>query len=391
MTLSSKSIKKPLKVLHTIYSLEAGGAERVVYHYALYHNRENFIPIVCGIKKGGEFAKEIEKLGVKVYIANEGNSSPLEIVKRIRKIIKEENVSIVHSHGQVANTWTIPAVLNSSVKCFVKTEHNVHYPGFKARIHSLINRSFYFLNDKIFAVSDAVRNAHLSAAFAGRDRFVTVHNGIDYDPFESVEIDKENLLKELNIGKDCLIVGTIGSLTKQKRQDVFLRAMAKVCNEFDDVRGIIVGKGPLMEELQSLSKRLNIENKVVFCGLRRDIPQILKLIDIFVLSSDWEGFPISLLEAMASGCPSVATNVGGNREAIEEGVNGYLVPPDDYIALAEKICNLLRNRRIIMDIGTNAKKIFLEKFTAEKMVGKSEEIYLDILKEKNSAVAKKYN
>ncbi len=379
MTLSSDSLKRPVKVLHTIYSLEAGGAERVVYHYALYHRKEKYIPVVCAIKKGGVFAGEIEKLGVNVYVASQGQSSAVGIIKKLRQIIRDENISVVHSHGQVANTWTIPAVLFSSVKCFVRTEHNVFYPGFKAQIHSLINRFLFFKNDAIIAVSDAVRNAHLDRAFAGKSKYITVHNGIDAKRFGDVIIDRGRMLKEMGIDDDCLIVGTVGSLTKQKRQDVFIRAMAGVFKNEKKAVGIIVGEGALRNELSELSKELGIADKIIFCGLRRDIPEILKLIDIFVLSSDWEGFPISLLEAMASGCANVVTDVGGNSEAVNDGVSGFLVPAGNPAALAEKICNLLSNKEILKETAKKSRKRFLEKFTAENMVFDTEDIYSRII------------
>lgn len=384
MTPSSKSSDKPVKVLHTIYSLEAGGAERVVYHYALYHRKNNYVPVVCAIKKGGEFAEEIRKHGVKVYLATEKNSGPFDIIKKIRQIIIEENISVVHSHGQVANSWTIPAVFFSPVRCFVRTEHNVYYPGFKAKIHSFINRSTFFLNDRIIGVSDAVKNAHIDTAFAGRSKYITVHNGIDRHPFEDVKVEREKMLKDIGISDNCLIVGTVGSLTRQKRQDVFLRAMAEVCEKVKNVRGMIVGKGGLADELLTLSKELHIDDKVSFCGLRTDIPEILNLMDVFVLSSDWEGFPISLLEAMASGCPNVVTDVGGNREAVEDGISGFLVPPDNPSLLAEKICTILQNKEVLKNTGNNARQYFLENFTAEKMVIKTEEIYSQVILEKNS-------
>jgi len=180
--------------------------------------------------------------------------------------------------------------------------------------------------------------------------------------------------------QDCFSVGISANFTRQvKRVDVFIRAAALVLKEIPHVRFCIAGEGNLRDELVGLSRELGISGNVMFLGALTDVHDVLKGWDIGVLSSDSEGMSNSILEYMASGIPVVATAVGGNRELVEEGVNGFLVARGDHVSMAARICELLEDRDLRKRMGDQGRRIVSEKYDWEIVKGEYESFYLRLL------------
>jgi len=168
-----------------------------------------------------------------------------------------------------------------------------------------------------------------------------IYNGIDTSRYSLLDT-RAQLLNEFNFPGGSFILGSVGRLTYQKGFDLLLAALAQL--RLDNVYTIIAGSGEELEPLRAQAQRLKIDEKVIFAGYRRDIPRLLAGVDLYVHSSRFEGMPIAVLEAMASGRPIVATAVDGTRELIQDGVEGWLVPPDDVQALAQAIETALLER-----------------------------------------------
>ena len=364
------------KVLHGVYSFKMGGAEKIVSYYARYHDRSRFEPIICSLTSGGELEEEIKKFNVKTFMFNKQKIFPLLFLIKLIKFIKREKIDIIHSHNFVVNNWFIVAALLSGVKNRIRTDHTVQNQFYKkGLLFSVISNILGLLNKKITSVCERVRVSNQKKGIFGRGRYITIYNGIDPDLYLAKEINKGRFYKEFFIEEGSKIVGNVGNLTLQKGQRYFIEAAKILSDQYKDVAFLIVGNGPLRNELENLAKKLEIKEKVIFSGVRTDIPELLQFMDIFVLSSLREGFSIAILEAMAAKKSCVVTDAGGNSEVVEDGVTGFIVPPNDPIQLADKILTLLKDDNLRNSFGEKGRKRVLENYTAERMVKETERIY----------------
>ena len=218
---------------------------------------------------------------------------------------------------------------------------------------------------------------------AGPGKFVTIHSGIDLAYFRSVRVDPAVKRKELGLPPEGPIVGTVGRLVPIKGLEWLLKAAPRVLAEFPQACFVIIGDGPMLGELRELTAILGIGLRVVFLGAREDVPECLAAFDLFVLPSLNEGMGRVLLEAMAVGCPVVATRVGGIPDIVADRTTGLLVPPRDDRALAEAILTLLRDRSRRVAYGEAARRHVDGRFDVETMVRNIERLYDEVWQEKH--------
>ena len=212
-------------------------------------------------------------------------------------------------------------------------------------------------------------------------RICTVINGIKTGCF-APRPRPSHLMDEFKLPSSCQVVGTVGRLDGVKDQESMIEAFALVVKVVPEARLFLVGDGPMRDELQELIASHSLDEKVVITGTRDDIPEILNLFDLFVLTSVSEGTSISLLEAMASGLPSVVTNVGGNPSIIDHGINGLLVEPKEIKNIADAIVSLLRDSSRREQFGQRAMAKVRANYSLEKMIADYEEIYFRLLRKK---------
>lgn len=211
------------------------------------------------------------------------------------------------------------------------------------------------------------------------DKIDVVYNGVDSSLFR--QIYNSHTLRQKYGLKDCeYVVGIAANFSRPvKRVDIFIKAAAAVHKKIPNVKFMILGGGYLREDLERLAISLNIVKYVIFTGLVENIAPVLSVWDVGVISSDSEGFSNSILEYMAAGLPVVATNVGGNSELVKDGASGFLVPPDDYLALAEKIVYLLSDPKLREKMGKEGLCIVRKKFAWDKKIKEIEQYYCQIL------------
>lgn len=370
------------KIMYIIDSLRIGGAEELLLTVVRKIDREKYnISVVCLFDEG-PLANEIRTTGVKVEFLRMRNRLDLPTFIKLIHLIRNEDIKIVHTNLFDSNFFGRMAAKLADVPVMVATEHNV-YP-WKKRRHIFIDKLMARFTDRIIAISDAVRLWTSEHENIDLEKFVTIYNGIDINRFD-LPVDIYEKKKELRLDPRVPLIGTIGTLTGQKGHKYLLEALAKVTKVIPDVKLLIVGDGHLRTKLEELSVNLGLGENVIFCGWRRDIPEILAILDLFVLSSLWEGLPLAILEAQACGKPVVASNVDGIPEAVNDGQTGLLVPPKDPERLARAIVKLLRDKGLAMKMGEAGRKLVRQKFTSEIMVGKIEEIYDSLLKSKLNA------
>lgn len=236
--------------------------------------------------------------------------------------------------------------------------------------------------DLTIVESDVNRQTALNRYRLDPAKTVSVYHGIELQRFDR-SFDRQAIRQTLGLSHQQAVIGTVGRLTPQKAHHIFLEAAAIVKHTLDHVKFLIVGDGELRQELERRARQLGLAEHVLLTGYRRDIPELLSVFDVFVLSSLYEGLPLSILEAMAMAKPVVATRVDGVPEAVVDGETGLLVPPNDSAALAEAICFVLQNPWRAQAMGQAGRRRVEAMFRQEMMVAQTEQLYLRLGKQDN--------
>lgn len=370
----------PVNILHVISKLPVGGVENQLLTTLKNYDRMKLNPLVCSLLDKGEIGKEIEDAGIEVFSLNKlKHRFDLTIVKDIYSLIKKRNIKIVRTHQYHANLYGRLAALLAKTPCIVASVHNVY--TIDRKLHRrMINRFLARFTDKVVAVSEIVKKDILKYDGLRKDKVTVIYNGIDTDRL--LNKDSNVIRSEFNISSDVPVTGTIGRLTFQKGQKYLIEAVSIIKEKFPKIMLLIVGDGPMKDELQNYAKALGLNEHVIFTGSRRDIPALLAAMDIFVLPSLWEGLPNALLEAMASGKPIIATDIPPVREAINFEKEGILVPARNSSAIASSIEFLLVNKTFAVIFGNNAQERAYSDFNITTTVDKYTNLYEDILSNK---------
>ncbi len=367
------------KVVHIVENLRIGGLERVIASIVLGLDNSKYEVEVWCLVRGGEVAQELSSKGVLVKILGMNSyHNPFQILA-LSRVIRKENVYILHTHGYFGNTFGRLAAILAMTPVIIAHVHTT-YHGFKKR-HLLIERLLSLFTDKIVCVSQAVRKFVVEVEGINEKKTTLIYNGVgEPRSFEMVSDETVNR-KSLGISDKDIVVIAVASLTPHKGHQILLEAARVVTKRYENVRFLIAGDGPLRNELESYTREAGLSSKVVFTGQRKDVATLLSLGDFFVLPSiEREGLGIALIEAMAAGLPVIGTRLGGIPEVIEDRVNGLLVAPGNPGELATAIEKLASDRSMKAKMGMKAKQIYKLKFTADKMTWGIEFLYEDLLR-----------
>lgn len=298
----------------------------------------------------------------------------VDALLHLRQRLKTENITAIHSHDYKGNLLGVLAT------CGMGVEHIASIRGYTERTLAL---RFYKLIDLIVlrfiphitTVSEHMRQQLISSGLPP-DRIVTIHNVIDVDTFaKAAKRDCTTLLSELRLKPDDFIITIVGRLTLEKGHWDFLHAARELHSSIPESRFLIVGSGPLAEDLQHQTRIWNLDDAFRFVGYRKDIARLMMISDIVTIASHREGLPNVLLEALALGKPVVATQVGGIPEVIQDGKTGILVPARNPQALAQAIINLYRDPHLAKLLGLQGRKLIEQRFSAQVFVQRMIEFY----------------
>lgn len=322
----------PVRLLYLIVTLPVGGAEEHLLSLVRNLDHERFSPLVCCIGKSGPIGKEIENTGGRVIELGklERGGYDGKIVSLLVDTIRRERVGLIHSHLYHANFYGRLAASRAGVPVVCSIHNTYVRPKAHRRI---INWWLARRTPVIIAGSEAIKNDILRYDGVPSGTVRVIPYGVDVEKFD-IPLSRNEARKKLGFSADRFLVGTVGRLEEQKGQSYLVEAAAMLRREGLNISLLLIGSGREEKRLRDLVAREGIAEEVLFLGTRRDLPDLFRAMDVFVLSSLWEGLPLALLSAMASGVPVVATPVGGIPEVIRDGVNGFLVPPADAGALA---------------------------------------------------------
>jgi glycosyltransferase involved in cell wall biosynthesis len=313
------------KVLHIMAALPVGGAETLLLASLKAGDQDCVSYLVCSLSDKGPVGEEMERAGIEVIpLGRMGHKRfDVGIILSLCRLMRHREVDIVHTHLYHAGRYGRIAAALARVPCVVATFHNI-YKTSRFKQHCF-NWALGKVTDRVIAVSEAVKDHLVRYDHLDPASITVVPNGIDLRVFSGHNGAKAR--RSLGVPSDAYLIGTVGRLEVQKGQIVLLQAMRELMTECPEARGLIVGGGSQEGILRRVADDLGLRDRVIFTGLRRDIPELLAALDLFVLPSLWEGFPLALLEAMASGLPVVATSVGGVPEIISDRSIGILIDP----------------------------------------------------------------
>jgi len=359
-----------LNLCMIVNNLDVGGLEKVVIDLLRELDRERFRLFLICLEGPGKLFDQVDLPASQKLVLHKRTKQGLfegkldmAAAAAIRGFLHDNEIDILHAHNLAPLVYGgIAAHLLRPRPRIIYSEHNQIYratPFQKSKFWWYAN-----LADEIVAVSHDLKRT-LQDKIRVRPPVVTVHNGIDGGRFTSID---SQVRQELGIGDDEFVVGTAVVLSEQKGITYMLQAARLVADEDPSVRFVLAGDGPLREELVAEAKSLGLGDRVLFPGYRRDVPELITAYDVYALSSLWEGLPLALLEALAIGRPIVATTVGGNPEVVEDGVNGFLVPPRNPEKLAARILDLKRDDELVARIRSANRERFESEFSLPCMV-----------------------
>lgn len=358
-------------VLHLLQGLYVGGLEYMVARLVNRLDRDRFLPSVCCFDKVGALQNSLCS-DTKVTLLKRKPGTDLSYPFKLAKLLKQDKIDILHVHNSTAYFYGVLAGKLAGTKRIIYTEHARDVaPNFKSCV---MDKVLSLMTDRIVVVAEFLKTNLVQREWFNPEKISIIYNGIDGAPFAG-EFDRETIIRELGIASDAKIIGIVARLDPIKNHRCLISAMQKVKGHFPDAMLLVIGDGPLRSELEELAAAVELQESIRFLGTRKDIPQLLSVLDIFVLCSLSEGQPLTILEAMAAGKPLVATAVGGIPEVIGEGVDGIVVPSNDADKLADALLELLREERKRRVMGARAREKFAEQFTVERMVEKYEKIY----------------
>lgn len=369
--------------MFVVPDLRIGGAERHVTTLAPKMDSTRFMPSVICIGEKGRLFDALPQAGIEAAALNlGGKKNAFRALRQLVSKMRSARPDVVVTRGYNAEVLGRIAAVIAGVKHSIVWVHSAVDIEPRSWIRKSADQLLLPWTASYFGVAEAQRGYIVDGLDCPDDKVRIIHNGVELDLFDTTT--DRSILAEFGI--DCLgdpVVGIVASLRPEKGHVTLLHAARIVLNDVPRLRLLIVGDGAIRAELEALCANLGIANNVCFCGARSDIGQVLRAMDVFTLSSNTECFPISVLEAMACARPVVCTDVGGISEVVEDGVSGYLVPPQDPAQLAARLKELLSNPALALRMGQAARLRIEAEFSLERSVVATERAIEDIVYGRN--------
>jgi glycosyltransferase involved in cell wall biosynthesis len=364
-----RQLPSPRCIMHVTWSMVAGGAE--VYALTLLRNLQpdQFRGAICAIDQGGALEPEFRRLGIPCHIMHRKPGIEWSLIWRLYRLFRDEQVDVVHTHHFNQIFYSALAARLAGAR-LVHTEHSVELYDRPRRRIAL--RLLSMLCQQVLAVGDDVRQFLIDGVGIAPGKVGVINVGVDV-PRESVS--RVAARRSLGLDPHARIVVIIARLYPEKNHGLLLRAFARVTGRLPDARLLIVGGGVEEQSIRRQIAELGLSENVDVLGVRRDIDKILTASDLVALTSDREGLPIAVLEAMALARPVVVTAVGELPAIVNDGTTGRVVPPADEAKLADAIYELLCNPPLCAEMGENGRRFVAERFNIKDMIDSHQAIY----------------
>ncbi len=364
-------------MLQLVNGFAIGGGEMKVLELVQRLDKSRYNITVCSVGQGGPLEAEFRKTVERVEIYDKKISFDFSLVTKVARLMKEQEIEILQTTLFYADIIGAYAAYLVKVPVVVSWEPVTgpfafrHYWSYKVAIQKI---------DRVVAVSEDIRQRVIRERKLPPEKVMTIHYGVDLEKFAPE--DQELTRTDIRVSNDHLVLGTVARFDHSKGHKYLIDAAPEIVRQFPNVRFVLVGDGPLRQEIEQQIEQLELSDYFVLLGFRRDVKQLLGLFDLFILPSVSEGLPNAVLEAMACSNPVVATAVNGVVEVIEEGSTGYLLPPRNSARMAEAVIKMLASPQNMKEMGRKGRERVTNHFSVEQQINKFEELYYSLYAEK---------
>jgi glycosyltransferase involved in cell wall biosynthesis len=369
------------KVMRIISDLPVGGVENRLLA-VLPSLKHKYDIQICCIRARGILADEFEKAGIPVVVKYFRSRLHPVSLYRLAAYMREQRVDLVHTHMYRPNISGVIAAKLAKVPVIISQVHSVDHWDNRRQV--FMDSLLVSWRDRVIAVSEAVKQDYIKRTGMDPQKCVVIYNGIDTDNFNRSG-QAERIKQKWGINPDDKVVGIIARIVPAKDHMTFIQAAKQIHGNIPQVKFLIVGeeegKCGILAQLEARVAEWGLTNEVIFTGPQKDIADLLSVMDVSVLSSIREGFSNVALESMAAGVPMVATDVGGNAEAIKHGTTGFLVPAASPSALAEAIIKIITSPALAESMRRAARKR-AQLFSLQNNIQQIDQLYSDMLDRK---------
>jgi sugar transferase (PEP-CTERM/EpsH1 system associated) len=378
-----------LRVLHVIDRLDVGGTEHGIVKVIQGLSGDEFAHHICTVRGFDANFARTHGLENKVHVAGRSSSGFQFLVGGLARIMREFRPQIVHSRNWGA-IEAIPAARLARVPVAIHSEHGYEVDmlaGLPMR-RRILRRAAYAAADFVFTVTEELRTYHARQVWLSPERIGVLRNGVDTSRFAPRLEEREENRRRLGLAGSDIVVGTVGRMVSIKDHATLLQAAEVLVGRGIPVHVLLVGSGPeLTRHREFVAATPILSGRVTFVGSATDVPALLNAMDVFVLPSLSEGMSNTLLEAMASGLPVVATRVGGNPELIEDERSGWLFKPRDVANLAARLERLAVDSDLRQLVGQDARRRVVQHFSLESMITGYRDLYLGLARKRGILTA----
>lgn len=389
------------RVLHIITRLIVGGAqENTMYTADLLDKGRYQVEVLSGPQTGseGSLIEEVRDRGIELAISPHllrqvNLHQDIYCLLLLTRFIRKGKYTIVHTHSSKAGIIGRLAAKMAGTPVIV---HTVHGWSFHDHMHPVLRSTYILLErwialftDKIIVVTRKDIDKGIRYRIGYPDQYRLIHSAIPLDEFDPSQINRETVRAELGIPQDALVLGNVGRFSDQKNPLDWVRIAGIVSRKIPDSRFLLVGDGPLRSEVYAALISENILDKTILTGLRRDVPRMMASMDVFLLTSLWEGLPRVIPQAMAMRLPVVANGVDGSSEAILHGVTGYISPPGSLDEMANYCIDLFHDPSKRTEMGQKGREFALREFDLRQMVAQIDEVYQELVDRHKTAGSKR--
>lgn len=376
-----------IKIAHIVTNFALGGAQDYLITTIQNLNQNKFDIFIFGHLEG----ERIEVLGKLINVKSANVSALSREISPVKDIIaifqifwllKKYKIDLVHTHSSKAGVVGRIAAKLAGVGIIIHTIHGFSFHDFmtqgRRKAFILLERLMARITDALLLVSEKEKKIATELKIIPKKYLGTIYNGVDFLPFEK-SVDLVSLRKTLDFDSKDFIVGFSGRFSQQKAIHILIESFSVINKEFPQTKLLLVGDGILRNDLELLAKKLNIFNKIRITGFKDNVASFYKIMDVFVMTSLWEGLSRSLAEAMYAKLPVIATDVGGTSDAVINHVTGWLVKPNNVMEVVDALREAITSPDIRMKMGENGFNFAKTTFNLEKNSRQISDLYIKLL------------
>ena len=367
------------KVLEVIRQGRIGGGESHLLDLVYYFHKEEIKPI-CLSFSDGEMINRLTQMGINCHIINTKRPFDITVQNKIIKLIKDEDIEIVHAHGSRAASNLIYPIIKTKLP-FIYTVHGWSFHDDQSflikKIRSWSEKLICHYANQVICVSQS--NSETGRITFGLKDAIVIENGVNLDRFNP-HSQYTNLREEFGFSSSDFVIGFIARCTKQKNPIVFLESLIEAHNTNSSIKGLFIGEGDMDSEVDDFIKSHHMNDYLFRSSFRTDVPELLNAIDVYCLPSLWEGLSIALLEAMAMEKAIIATPTDGTCELIHNEENGIIIPFNDVHAFTNAVISLAKSPERCKQFGISARSLVEKRFNAKHVSDEVTQLYYKISK-----------